>query len=738
MPCTPISVDLPTGPSGPAIPGFGIPFALKTPDLSGFLDGFPENLLDLLEKLQLLIPPGAFKPQLSLNFNKDVFDAILKLLDQFMPFLMLYKFFLPVLNLIVCIIEVLCAFPHPVKITRAMTRLFRNCLPPFLNLFPFLALIIMIISLILLLIALIEYIIEQILKLIKLIIKNILMLSEAFKQSSAKGVFIIVRKISDVLCIFQNLFVLLSIFNLIVQVIKDMLAIVSAIPACDESEQISPEDSCCDTSVCPSIIRNGSYTRKTGTLKYFNKVFASISIPGLPANFAVTNDIRSESWQLFDLNQETAERFINIVDGYDVLPDPELAGKKPSFFPTDSVYSKSTEPKQAPYRIDLRLFYNPADWGRIKPEDGLPRYIRFKDCIVLKPPTASYFEYDNSQVPFTNGSFIIEGGTGYEDDGKTYLYAYDSSGFNISQTQIASINDFLHLEDRSSPAPQLFSNDGYSFYEAEYTFKPNTPVLLNKNLITTGCFPDFAKNKQFINIAFASGVAVKTEQLNGLLNSPKFPDTAKTQDELAAAIAAFSTNVSSEGAIQMQDAMLASLDNLKNNALDSLKDLITFGFDASKSDFTLEPKIQFTSKPIKVSVNLKESNGISLTSGLPLSIVEDLASKIKAEPTFGSIGKFVYDGYQSFVADLTSTQTGSGQMTMYFDNQLFIINNIPDNIDILPSQEPRKIDYKFIFTPTGLTIPTVSTGVGDTSDGGQPRRDVSDLLTDGNVSKDGS
>ena len=95
-PCSPndVSINPPDGPSGLPIPGFGRPFSLKIPDISPFPEGFPEDLLDLLDKLQLLIPPGALKPSLNPNFGKDIFDGIMKLLDQFMPFLMLYKFFL--------------------------------------------------------------------------------------------------------------------------------------------------------------------------------------------------------------------------------------------------------------------------------------------------------------------------------------------------------------------------------------------------------------------------------------------------------------------------------------------------------------------------------------------------------------------------------------------------------------------------------------------------------------------
>src|SRR5208283_1165031 len=152
MPCSPndVSIPAPKGPSGTPIPGVGIPYALNTPRLASIPPGFPEDLLDLFNSYQFLVPPGAIKPSLNPNFSKDIFDTILSMLDQFFPFLMLYKFFLPILNLIICIIEVLCALMNPFALISAINRLFTQCIPAFLNLFPIFALVIMIVSLLLL------------------------------------------------------------------------------------------------------------------------------------------------------------------------------------------------------------------------------------------------------------------------------------------------------------------------------------------------------------------------------------------------------------------------------------------------------------------------------------------------------------------------------------------------------------------------------------------------------------
>ena len=95
MPCNPgdLTFTEPDGPKGPSLTGFGEPFAPELPDLHGLVpSGFPEDLLEILDLLQFILPSGVIKPSMSLNYGKDIFDGIMSLLDKFMPFLMVYKF----------------------------------------------------------------------------------------------------------------------------------------------------------------------------------------------------------------------------------------------------------------------------------------------------------------------------------------------------------------------------------------------------------------------------------------------------------------------------------------------------------------------------------------------------------------------------------------------------------------------------------------------------------------------
>jgi len=731
-PCSPndVSVNIPDGPSGPAIPPFGTPFSLSLPSLNPFPDGFPEDLLDLLDRLQLLIPPGALKPQLNPNFGKDVFDAIMKLLDQFMPFLMLYKFFLPILELIICIIEVLCALMNPFKLIRALNRLFTRCIPAFLNLFPIFALIIMIISLLLLILALIEYIIAQILKFIKMILRNIIALEKAFSDGDQNSVLAIAKKLGSLLCIFQNLFVLFAIFNIIIQIIKDILSLIFSIPPCDDGDP-SDEDGCCTPDVCPAIVKS-DYQRFTGTFKYLPAASVQTSLT-LPAIFGSTFnfDVRPESWQFYDLGQEQAQQFRNIFDAYDVTIVP-----KPIFFPTDSTYSASTDPKQAPYLLAVRVFYDPAQWGRFDPNiHGVPRYVKFFNIIMTQVPTTTLTEGDLTTQTVNNAVAILAGGYGYEDDGTTPLKGFASDGVTQIGDQ-ARFENFFHMPSQTSTNPDLSINDGYTFFNVDYTFHPNVAPLLTKNLVTLGCIPSIALNRAFVNNIFAGDISLKTQLLGSLVNGAGFPNPGAAQECLTNALTNLRSNMTAAGVAQFQTTANLCLQKLKDDTNGALGQLVGIGFDPCKSVFTAEPKSQFTSEPILVTVDINERNGLSLTKGISADVASNLAARITAHATFGVVSNFTYDGYQSFTAHLTSKTPGSGTIMISFDNNTFCTNVLPTTGDGTPTHTLQSVDYQFVYTPANAIAPLAPTGDGDT-DGAQPRRGPEDISGDAG-GKDGS
>ena len=696
-PCSPndVSITTPSGPSGPAIPGFGIPFSLPLPNISPFPTGFPEDLLSILNQLQLLIPPGALKPQLNPNFGKDIFDGIMKLLDQFMPFLMLYKFFLPILNIIICIIEVLCALMNPFALINAINRLFNQCIPEFLNMFPVFALIIMIISLLLLILALVEYIIGQIAKIVAALLRNIAALNNAFQNGDSSGVLAIAQKLGSLLCIFQNLFVLFSIFNIIIEVIKDILKLAFSIPPCQDGGS-GDSSSCCTPETCPAIVKT-QYTRQTGTFKYFPAIAGTID--GFPSNFSGFA-IRNELWQFYDIQQNQDQAFRNIFDAYDITQ----TFPKPVFFPSGTTYQANSDIRQIPYVINMRVFYTPAFWGR----SGTPRFVQFNNCIVSAVPTTTLEEADNSTQNVNNAVLSLVGGAGFEDDGTTPLQAYASDGRTpIGGT--ATLENFFHQPASISihpPTPNF--NDGYTFSDTEYTFVPNTIPLIQKNLVTLGCNPDVAFNKGFINNIFASDIGLKTQELTNLVNGGGFPDPNATQQCMLTAIDALRSNMTNSGVADFQATCNVCLTTLQNATNNSLNSLIGIGIDPCSSTFSLSPTVQFTSVPITISVNINERNGLPLTNGLSASVASNIASRLSAHASFGTVSPFAYDGYQLFTAQLTSLETGSGQVSISFDNNIFCTNTFSPANHTLQFQ-----DYQFVYTQ------------GNTD--GKPRRDAGDV-----------
>jgi len=909
MPCAPndINITEPDGPPLPGIPGFGDPFAPKLPEFP-FPEGFPEDLLELFNSLAMLLPPGSLKPSLNPNFGKDIFDAIMSLLDKFFPFLMLYKFFLPILNLIICIIEVLCAIANPFKLIRALKRLFRNCIPEFLSLFPIFALIVMLLSLLFLLLALIEYIILQILRIIQMLLRNIRAIVKAVTKADAGAIAAITKKLGILLCCFQNIFVILAIFAVIIQVIKDMLKLLFAIPPCDDGDP-SDTENCCTPEVCPDFIRNNEeFIRFTGAFQYYQTVTAGTGVLPPPFDVLFSVNKRVQSYQMFDTQAPIELQVINISDAFDVTENP-----KPVFFPTEVTYSAATPPKQAPYKVDLRLPYNPTNWGRSAPitntiintsgggvvgttttftngtdvlipdfipqnpvffqvvntstnkveaaaNDGIltanarnavltsasvdfgiiagltnfklvivgggygttiavssdaktlpqtninvlstinfptngtilvftdaglqtitytgttstsfigctggagtmstgavvsntsvenrggfviasgaghilniskppydpatanTRFIRFNDCIVLIAPNRNYTNYDNTTITIGAGVLILAGGAGTEDNG-TALLGFETDGTTQSSSP-ATLENFLFLKPITGTDPPLLPGQGIRFDNIEYKFKINHEVLLGKALITLGCIPTVAIDRTFANTIFGGSVGLNYTLLNALV----LPDVTGCQACLQAALDALRLDMSEQGVAEFQATTNVCLAKLKADSESSIKGLIGIGFDPYKSVFTLVPEVQFTSKKIKIQVQLNEGNGLSITDNLPESIALDMETRLKAKLNFGFIGPFKYDGSKLFETTISSDQAGAGVISISFDNKFISVVTIPSDIDIDPTVVIKELPFSFVFTPTSaIGDATIRTGRGDTD--GAPRRDTDDLST---------
>ena len=340
-PCNPgsnnINISVPS--SSLSLPGLGLPFSIPKPPFSDISipEGIPEDIISLIDRIFALFPQGIkFTPNAD-ALTKGIWDVLASLFNQLAPFLAFYKFIQALLNIILCIIDVLCALFNPWATVRALKRLFKKCLPDFLSLFPWVALVVMILALMLLLIEVVKYIVTIITSYINQIIENIKVLSRAFTVADSDAILAAVNKISYLICMIEQLFSIFLAISAILAIIKPLMEI-SGRGVCRGGHN---GDSCCTEDFCPDFIRNstdGGFNSNTGRLIYFRKVN-----PNAPSdssfdwlrNFNVS--LRSENWQFVDDNPGDT-KFVDII-----VPSPEYGF---TYWPEgeSSMYSTYTGP----------------------------------------------------------------------------------------------------------------------------------------------------------------------------------------------------------------------------------------------------------------------------------------------------------------------------------------------------------------------------------------------------------
>lgn len=656
--CDPKNLTTNIPPFGPGIniPGFGLSFA---PNLDGYIkdlsDKFPYDLNDLLKKLTFKLPSGEIKQPYNLKIDQSVMDAIVKYLDKAYPFLMKYAFILPILELILCIIEVLCALPNPFKVIRAVRRLFRKCIPGFLSLFPVFALPILIISFLLLLLALIEYILQQLTRVLDLLKKNIKTIARAIQRNDPAVHKAALTKIAWLLCSFQNLFVVFATYKAIFDVIKGIILRLFSIPPCDDGDNGSSD--CCTPDVCPAFLKNERIDSNTGTI----------------------TRISDGNVQIFDKLIDYKKAFININNPYDLQ-------YYKSFFPSGVTISKSTPLDDAPYTINVRFKYDPSVYGR-EDQDGA-RFIRVNNCIVLSEPSSFLTDYNKNTIKVDSGVLSIAGGLAYEDDGTTKFMLNDKH---------ASIDEIIVNINNDPIFQPISSAASLNYDDVTYSLNINHGALcLKYQLITIGCIPSVALDKEIANLPFKNP-GFKVREVEDIINN-NFPDFDRVITEIDVAFTALRSNVSEEGVDTFKSAIEASLNKLKEDAQLSIEKLIKISSDMYKSDFYIDTDIQFTTKPIKLTVDLIDSNGQSLCSNLPSEIGDNISKEISGLISFGQISNFQYDGSRYFHADITSSESGSGDVKVSVNNQILSSLNIPANIDSEMLLSPKSLNYQFVFS----------------------------------------
>lgn len=687
-PCDPNDLNI-TQPDVPGIPlnGFDIaPVApqLPTPDFEfPELPDFSELIQDLFQKLPFNMD---LKAILSIDLQKSISNIITQVLGYLAPFLSIYNFFQALLNIILCIIDVLCAIPRPIALIRAIIRLFRRCIPDFLSLFPWIALLVIIIYFLLLLIALIIFIIETIAKIVRDILANITNLSRAITEQNEQGIIATIRKLALLLCNIENLLSILAGVASIIAIIET-LAGLSGRFACAGGNG----SGCCDEDVCPPIIKdNPEGLQGTNlSLQYLRRVnydvgsFPPALIDGLPPPLIDgLPPQREETWQIYDQSQEFENSFRQFGD---IL----LQGESSDVWPDNNTYDENSDIRTVPYTVDFTLDnFNPLVYhpGGLPSGNNIIRDFVVRESIVTKRPDICVQDYQNDNDCDANnrrGVLSVTAGEIYEADGYTRVQVFDDDGNAVD----ATLNNFIHLDSVNSiPA----SNDAVTYPASDYTVNYNYVVLLEYNLIVLGCIPEVVNEIEAVNSKLAAiGVDSVFDKMGPL------PDINSALDCAFSAIDRFSNDFNEDTAVIFEEEITQCLNDLKDESVDSYIRAVCAGTSQFNTQTSLEPDMQFITRPIEVSVDLVDETGALIAENMPEDAQQEIGSRITADVTLGEISEFVYDGYTSFKANLTSDEAGDGEMTISVCGKV-LQDEIEGDDDTPPSFEIRKLLYSFV------------------------------------------
>jgi hypothetical protein len=610
----------------------------------------------------------------------------------------------------------------------AMRRLFKRCLPKFLSLFPWLALIAMIIALLLLILALIEYIINRILQLIRDLLANLETLSRGLTLQDDDSVTAAAQKIAQLLCLIENLIAILIAIASIIAIINALAGIKgrSACGGGGRGAPISGDDpNCCDNEVCPPFIAENpeGLIGTSGELIYYKQINTNLQgILGISSSVAAQFNLpplRSESWQFVDQATSQEYSFVDIITPL---------GEGDIFYPEGVTFNKNTKPRRAPYTLDMILSdFDPSLF--IASDSGGARTFKIKDLIVVQKPYVGIFDKDNQTDTSFNltGTLALAGGlvfeipeVGQDSDGDGIP---DGIPYFINGKQ-ATIENFIHLDPVTGDFP--VNDDGYFITNVEFLLRIRHEVLIDYGLITLGCHPDLFQERFIANTRVEStgfdAIAVRLPSVGpgGIL-----PDALGAHECATAAIAKLRGDVSIAKVQEFQATIFDCLDDFRDQTLSSYCNILRAGVSIFESTIDLDTDLQFITRPINVKLLLKDPNGTNIGGNIPTTCAQTMESLLDGYVTHGVISDFKYDGYESFTAQITADSAGTGQLTVTYDNNVLkrILNVDDDTLQTV--SEDNILNYTFIST----TIISKTSGAEDTETG--VRRDESDVSREG-------
>ena len=491
--CDPLNnkINVPQLSPLPGMPGFGFNLNYKGPTLPS-LEGIPEDIMKYVDMLKLALPGGAFLKHQIESLQQSISKIIASLLSYLNLFLGFYFMLLSIIELSLCIIQVLCGVPNPFSLVRRLKKLKRKCIPIFISIcFPLFALLALLLALISILLALIEYIIALVKRFIEQLLKNVKRLKFILQQGNSDAALAIIAKIGDLMCLFEHVFVLLGAIDTIMELIKTkwkkILKVCSAgggdgdgVDELDQTDQ-AYEESCCG-AICANFLSNpesqiddpfeiwkSRVKGRLGQINYTNKVLG-MPYPSLPTTIV---PVRDEAIYFIDDFLDSTLTFNNIISS------PSIEGIMFPFFPPSTI-TAYTERGKIPYFIDISFGFNP--------EDGHgARLITITDCII-------------TNVILDAPMYVAGGVVIPEHNDKGFLALIGGIFIDELGRQYTLLDIMRKIVGQPGTDPNADGNSAYTYMtDVIFQLKINYNALLDYMLITIDCLPSMILEDKFLS-----------------------------------------------------------------------------------------------------------------------------------------------------------------------------------------------------------------------------------------------
>jgi hypothetical protein len=220
-----------------------------------------------------------------------------------------------------------------------------------------------------------------------------------------------------------------------------------------------------------------------------------------------------------------------------------------------------------------------------------------------------------------------------------------------------------------------------------------------------GCFPGVSVEKAVQNAAiFAEGIEPildRVPNLAGLADALAGPGGALECAQNS--INKFRTGINIQSAETFRNEILDCMNDLNDEVTETFCQALSDGISTLKSEFSIDNDVQFVTRPINVTVTLKDGGGTNIGAGIPTECLDDLLGdgyqppQLVGDVTFGTLTDFEYDRDNSvFTAQINSDSPGTGIITVSYNNLPF--NELIPGVDLdNPSSiSQRSLSYQFI------------------------------------------